>query len=140
MTNYDYEYNNDKGFLPELGDKSPQSLAYNYKTCSCWLCGILRDKIAANAKGYDGWITSFGNLVPLTILVPQYHLRHVDSLYNVHKTGNVNDDMEILLSILSLDLSAFLVGYRYPHIKKLLDAKNLQKSLKSQGVAHSGTY
>lgn len=137
--NHTYEYNNDKGVFPELGDKI-KAAKYDYKTCACWMCDILRDKVKHNAKGYDGWITNFGNLIPLTIFVPQYHLRHIDALYNVHKTGHAEDDMDALLATLSLDISAYLVGYRYPHIKKLLDAKKEKLALKSQGIAHSGTY
>src|SRR5690348_18319900 len=65
--NHTYEYNNQKGIFPELGDK-PASVKYDYKTCPCWLCDMLRSKIKTNSKGHDGWITNFGDLVPLTIL------------------------------------------------------------------------
>lgn len=133
--NHTYEYNNQKGIFPELGDK-PASVKYDYKTCPCWLCDMLRSKIKTNSKGHDGWITNFGDLVPLTILVPQYHFRHLESLYNIHKTGHVDDDMAALLATVTLDLSAYLVGYRYPHIKKLLDEKNRKKALKSERIAN----
>jgi len=137
--NHTYEYNNNKGVFPELGD-NPAVVKYDYKTCACWLCDTLRSKIRTGAKGQDGWITNFGNLIPLTILVPQYHLRHLDSLYNIHKTGHPDDDMDALLATLSLDLSAYLVGYRYPHIKKLLDEKNKKKAEKAKEFEYSGNY
>lgn len=138
-----HEYNNNKGVYEELGDKFPNNPVYDYKTCKCFMCGILRDRVVTNLsmnspkgpKGDDKWISNFAGLRPVTILMPTYFIRHIEELHGVYKTGNTQDDIDHLIAIVALDTSAYLAGYRYPFVKDQLDKKRAKSSYKSEEIA-----
>lgn len=135
-----HEYNNNKGVYEEIGDKFPDNPVYDYKTCKCFMCVFLRERVVTNMsmnppQGDDKWISNFAGLRPVTLFMPTYFIRHIEELYGVHKTGHSKDDLDHLIAIVALDTSAYLAGYRYDHIKKMLDKKRSRSSYKSEKVA-----
>lgn len=133
-----YEYNNNKGMYEEMGDKFPNNPVYDYKTCKCFMCCFLRERVVTNLsmnKGDDQWISNFAGLRPITILMPTYFIRHIEEHHEVYKTGNTKDDIEHLIAIVALDTSAYLAGYRYPFIKDQVDKKRAKGARRSEEIS-----
>lgn len=133
-----HEYNNNKGVYEELGDKFPNNPVYDYKTCACFMCRFLKERVVTNLsmnKGDDQWISNFAGLRPITILMPTYFIRHIEEHHAVYKTGNIKDDIDHLIAIVALDTSAYLAGYRYPFIKDQVDKKRAKSSYRSEEIA-----
>jgi hypothetical protein len=122
-----FEYNNHKEVYPELGDKVPSASQYDYKTCQCCMCGILRDNLKLSRTS-DQIIEHYKGTIPIPVLVPQYHIRHLEALAGIPKTGNVESDIDLLYTFVGLNLSSYLWEYRYDHVEKLLRKKQARFS------------